>query len=81
MSTTSIAVERNKLGEHVSVEKPKVVKVRQKSVNRNKFNLLIQSIYSDILDTAKSIIIIFAVLAICKYTGLYAWWMQLISNI
>lgn len=81
MSTTSIAVERNKLPKHVVVEEPKVVKPREEFVTRTKFNLFMRSIYSEILDSIKSVLLIFAVLAVCKFSGLYDWWIQLIGNI
>jgi len=80
MSTSSIAVERSKLPEH-AVEEVKAAQPREKSVKKTKFNYFIRSIYSEIMDSIKSILIIFAVLAVCKFTGLYAWWVQLIGNI
>ena len=81
MSTTSVAVEHNKLPGHVDIEESKVVKVRQKSAKRTKFNFFMHSIYSETLETAKSVLIIFTVLAVCKFAGLYSWWIQLVENI
>jgi hypothetical protein len=81
MSTTSIAVERNKISEHVAAEKSRVVKVSQEPAKRTKFSFFMSRVYSEILDTAKAVLLIFSVLAICKYTGLYAWWIQFVGNI
>ena len=80
MSTT-IAVEHNKLPEHVAIEEPRVVKVRQKPAKRSKFSFFMHSIYDEILETAKTVLIIFSVLAICKVVGLFNWWIHLVGNI
>ena len=80
MSTT-IAVEHNKLPEHVAIEEPRVAKVRQKPAKRTKFSFIMHNIYDEILETAKTVLIILSVLAICKFAGLFDWWMHLVGNI
>ena len=81
MSTTSITVERNKLSKQVVAKESRVVKVRQEPAKRSTLNFFLSSIYSEMLDTAKAVLIIFSVLAICKFTGLYAWWIKFVGNI
>lgn len=81
MSTTSIAVERNKLAKHVPAEKSKVVKVPQETVKKTKINFFMHVICSEILETAKTVLIIFTVLAMCKLAGIYDWWIHLVGNV
>ncbi len=78
MSTTTIAVDRNKVQERVV--KPKTVRGSEEAVKVSSFKFFIRSIYYEILDTAKSVLIIFSVFALCKYSGLFSWWIQLIGN-
>ena len=79
--STSIAVEQNKLSKHVAVEETKVIKVRRESAKKSKFSFFIHSIYNEIHETAKTVLIIFSVLAICKFVGLFDWWIHLVGNI
>ncbi len=82
MSTTSIAVERTKLRERVVVEEePIVVKPREESENRKNFNLFMGILWLDIVDMTKSVLFVFAALAVCKFSGLYSWWIQLVNSL
>ena len=81
MSTTTVLVEQDKYSRHIYAKEYKTNKDRKVSVKNKSFQVLRRRIYRTIIETIKSILLIFVCLLLYKVTGLHAWWIHLVGQI
>lgn len=81
MGMASIVVEQHKFPENVCTEDAKVIADSEIPVKSKKVKGHIFNFYHHMLDVIKSILLIVAVLALYKITGIHAWWVHLVGNI
>ncbi len=79
---TSVIIEQKNLPEY-KIEKDHIVVTDFQETGKKKihFNGVKRKVYSHIMESAKSTLLIFAILSIFKITGLYDWWIYLVSRL
>ena len=79
MDNISSLTAENELPGLISKDSLQVTVDNRIPVKSNTLNVLGRMIYEDILETVKSTLIIFAILALCELAGLCDWWIQLVG--
>ena len=81
MSSTSVAVEQK------SIPKQQVIKERRTDIARRRpskssnYGWLKAKMYHQAVETAKSVLLVFACLSVYKLTGLHDWWMHFVGKL
>ena len=79
MGTISSLTAENRLSGHLSRDSLQVNADTRIPVKNNAYKVIGSMIYGEILETVKSALIIFAILALLELAGLYDWWIQLVG--
>ena len=80
MNTTSVLVEQKKILESARSKSDNDIADRKISAKNRKFKTLRLRIYHHVLETAVSSLLIFALLAVYKISGLHVWWVHLVGE-
>jgi hypothetical protein len=80
MSTT-VAVERKSIPQQSVITDRKTVTPRKKPPKIRKHAWIRTKLYNQVLETVKSILLVFAFLSIYMLTGLHEWWMHFVDKL
>ena len=79
--STSVAVEQKRIPQQPVITEHKTVTVRKNPQKSRKHEWLRTKLYNQVIETVKSILLVFAFLLAYRLTGLHDWWMHFVAKL